>query len=622
MSLKHASRPVQSPRPRDDNNVVRAIRPQHISHPDQPGNPPVSLPRNIEHGGITNHPGQVRQPGNTNRPSMSSQPEQANHSSTLIRSIRTDHSSDAARAAHSDHNNRPIHSGHAERSEPINRSRATGQPKQARHPSQRHRPSNSSQPGTEHHAPSVAHGSAPQVHIEQLEPAAARARIEAAFSRKKTPKVGFFTPLIALIWAMALAYYLFMPPLYKSKWTLILPAAKNGSSVSLESIGHTSSQPGQPFGSASLSPKVIYKEIAGSEQVRSSAADKLGISTKEFGRPRVKLIDETSLILFQMGGRTPKEAQSKANALMIAFNEQLDLLRRDELEKRATFERENLKVYRTKLNEMRKRIVEFQRSSGLLSTEQFSETSTSVELLRRKLVGRRADQQRLLSEQRALKSRIGLSPRMAAKALRLTSNPAFNRLASEYSKVSAELHHNRLRFGKNHPRIRISELQLKGALAQLAKVARGSSIENPIDLGKIVLIANSTQQSELLQSIVANEATLAGLNEELGALDRELLTLESRVAHMGKDAARLEALQKDRLVAEAVFTSAAARLNISLTDQFSSYPMVQALSKPSLPIDRSQPRLLYALAAGILGSLLIFLAWGAAWIRAQYARKR
>jgi len=98
--------------------------------------------------------------------------------------------------------------------------------------------------------------------------------------------------------------------------------------------------------------------------------------------------------------------------------------------------------------------------------------------------------------------------------------------------------------------------------------------------------------------------------------------VESEVKQMGKFAGELEALKKEHLVAEAVYTSAAARLDIGRTDVFDSYPMVQVLSQPSRPENRSQPRLLYAFAAGYLGSFLILMAWGAVWVHKRFGLRR
>ena len=97
-----------------------------------------------------------------------------------------------------------------------------------------------------------------------------------------------------------------------------------------------------------------------------------------------------------------------------------------------------------------------------------------------------------------------------------------------------------------------------------------------------------------------------------------MIRLEKDVARMSQDAARLEYLKKDHLVAEAVFTSAAARLDINRSDLYSSYPLVQTLAAPDLPYERSQPQLILALAAGLIGTLFILFAWSAAWVRRTF----
>jgi uncharacterized protein involved in exopolysaccharide biosynthesis len=456
---------------------------------------------------------------------------------------------------------------------------------------------------------------------EKLQPADARARIEAAF-RRKAPKFHWSIPAIAAVWLMAAGYFFLMPPIYQSKWSLILPAANNGSTVSLETIGQTSTSPSHPFGSVSLSPKVIYKEIAASEQVRRMAAEAMGVSVQAFGKARVKLIDETSLMMFQMNGSTPEQAQSKARALMVAFEKQLDVLRRDELEKRESLVRENLKANRANLERVRAEMLEFQRTSGLLSLEQFKETSSSAEKLRQKLGAQQADLEMLLARQRRLMSRVGLSPELAARGIRLAADPMFGELADKYSKANAIAHESSGRYGPQHPKLRNAKLTAQAALDELLKIVRRSDESGTTDIGELLLVLNASHQSELFKEIVANESAVAGREREVEALKQELATLESKVAEMGRAAAKLQALQKDHLVAEAVFTSAAARLDINRTDLFASYPMVQVLAQPDLAENRSHPRLRYALAAGFLGTFFILLAWGAVWIRSRFGRRR
>lgn len=451
-------------------------------------------------------------------------------------------------------------------------------------------------------------------------PAAARVAIEKAFGRKR--RFNWLLPSLAAVWLLAAAYYLFMPATYTSKWTLIVPVSNNGSTVALDSIGQSSMQPAQNFGSITLSPKVIYKEIADSDQVRQEAARLLGVEESKFGRPRVKLIDETSLMMFQIGARTPEEAKKKGDALVVAFNKQLDNLRRDEAEKRALSIKDNLKSYQASLDAARERIVEFQRASGLRTATQFNETISSVELLRRKITDSRGEIEKLASNQSALVSRLGLDPVAAAAGLKLSANPAFSRLATTYAEANAVMHENRMIYGPNHPAMATARFKSNGAMRELRELALTAGVHPRVDLQSLVTTINATPQGELLRTIVSNESLLEGRRHEVVAMEVELTGLEEEISRLSGDAAQLEKLRKDVLVAEAVLTSATARLDTSKTDLFSSYPIVQTLAAPNLPTERTQPQLLIAIAAGMFGTLFILFAWGALWARKFFNLKR
>ncbi len=60
---------------------------------------------------------------------------------------------------------------------------------------------------------------------------------------------------------------------------------------------------------------------------------------------------------------------------------------------------ESLKTYQLNLQAARERILEQQRKPGVLSLSQFSEASTSMELMRRKLAEVKADVSRINAEQ-------------------------------------------------------------------------------------------------------------------------------------------------------------------------------------------------------------------------------
>jgi capsule polysaccharide export protein KpsE/RkpR len=461
-------------------------------------------------------------------------------------------------------------------------------------------------------------GSAP---ARRFDARAQRRRIEAAFRRPpSTHKLALLA--LAFVWGAALAYYLFVPSTYVSKWTMIVPTSNSSSSVTLESIGQASTQPSQPFGTLQLSPKVIYREIASSDQVRKLAAQMLSIDPRRMGKIRIKSVDETSMLMFQITGSSPEMAQSQGRALIEALGQQLDQLRRDEQEKRARIVRDNLKLYQANLATAQARILEFQRETGLLSLNQFNESSSTAELLRRKQAEHRTEIERLGSEQARLMSRLGFEPAAAAAGLRMAADPAFAKLAASFAESAVAVHENNRLYGPNHPARVLARAKGESAFAELTRIAREARIDPSIDLRSLLLMMNSSHQSELVRTIVANEAAINGRRSESKAIETELARIEADVARLGAHAARLEALKKDHLVAEAVLTSAMARLDTNRADLYSSYPLLQVLAEPDLPESRTQPRLSYAIAAGLVGTLLVLMAWGALWIGASFSPRR
>ena len=141
-------------------------------------------------------------------------------------------------------------------------------------------------------------------------------------------------------------------------------------------------------------------------------------------------------------------------------------------------------------------------------------------------------------------------------------------------------------------------------------------------LPKLILILNSKAREELLKQLVMGESEVDGKRRELAALEQTLTDEEQRLKELNGQAARLEDLKKDHLVAEAVFTSAVARLDTNRADVFASYPLVQILADPDLPMSKSQPLFIYAAAGGLAGTLFASAAWTLAWMRQLFARKR
>ena len=426
---------------------------------------------------------------------------------------------------------------------------------------------------------------------------------------------------VTCVWVFVATYLAFTPRTYISRWMLNVPTASSNVSISLESIGQSNSSPNSPFASSSLSPKVVYKEIAEGEKVRIAAARALGLTLIEFGKPRVKLIDETALMMFEMSARSPEDAKRRSDALITAFNAELDSLRDDELEKRAAALRNNMKDYQNQVRIAREHTIRTQNETGLVSTNQFGEMVTSLTGLRRRLVELGSDIERLTNEQSTLSERLGVTPSEAERALKLASDPTVMKALGEYAEASTLFMTDNERFGPRHPQHMASANRREAAHARLnrliERVTPGAG--RAVDIEQLVTVVNGSQRSDLFLTLVRNDAAIQGRRKEFASVGADRARLEADVTRLSAAAARLEDLKKDQLVADAVLSSAMARLDSSKSDIYGSYPIVQVVAQPDIAENAAQPRPLYAALGGMSGTLFACLAWILAWL--QFAHR-
>jgi uncharacterized protein involved in exopolysaccharide biosynthesis len=429
---------------------------------------------------------------------------------------------------------------------------------------------------------------------------------------------------VTCIWAFVVAYLTFTTPVYVSRWVMNLPGATSNVSVSLESIGQSTSTPSSPFSSASLSPKVVYKEIADGEKVRFAAASSLGLALTEFGRPRVKLVDETALMMFEMTGRSPQEAKRRSEALIVAFGAELERLRADELEKRSTAIRSNIADYQHHSKLARERVVHAQVEAGLISANQFAEMITGLTMLRRRSQELSGEVEKAADEQARLSRQLGITPLEAGMALKLAGDPGLQKILQEYAEASTQFATDDERFGERHPQRLASTSRRDAALSRLRGGIAGIAPEHASQHGieRLTTVVNMSARSDLYATLVRNDAALEGRRRELASMSADRVRIEADVLRLSPIAARLEELKKEQLVADAVLSSATARLDSSKSDIYGSYPIVQVVAPPDIIETAAQPRPLYAALGGISGTFFACLAWMLAWLQSFHRWKR
>ncbi|KAA2314254.1 hypothetical protein DL237_04080 [Pseudooceanicola sediminis] len=425
---------------------------------------------------------------------------------------------------------------------------------------------------------------------------------------------GIFSIGVACIW-MPISSYLATAPLrYTSHLSLILPGSGASSSVSLSQIGQASSFANSAFSNGSVSPTETYKRLLGAERILTAASGSMGMQSRDFGQARIELVDQTGLIHVAITGNSPEDAQARNQALLAAFFSEIEALRANEVRMRQDSGQSAIDEYRNSVIATRAEISALQRESGLISAEQYDALVAEADALARATRDLSVTLDEKTKAVERLEAALDTSPHLAAAALRLHADTQFVALTEEMSLRATELSQLRGRFGERHPQVASARAGHAAAETEAnirAKMLTGLSAEELTTLD----ISHVGSRAALLSDLVKLDAERAGLIAEHDAMTTRLQTSQARKLALIDVAARLEDLQRDFSVSEAVFASAMAKSQTSKTDLYASYPLVQVLEDPSLPVEPSSPRRKLALAAGIAATFFLFMGLLLGWLR-------
>lgn len=411
------------------------------------------------------------------------------------------------------------------------------------------------------------------------------------------------------IWGFAIFYLKVTKPTYISEWALILPGSGTGVSVNIPEIGQASSSSSSAFGSASSDPRANYNFVLTSEPVLAAAAASMKMPVKKFGKPRIKVIDNTTIMHLEVSGSSPKEAQQKSLALYKAFTQQLNLLRAEAVASRDAGTQKTLLSAKSKLEAAQSRLSQYKARSGLGFVDQIKDLSVNIEQLRKQRAEALAQQQQATNRLQQLSTNLGLSAQQAADAFTLQSDQVFQQNLKEYSESSATLTVFLSKWGPNHPEV--VKQRVRQEATQAALLARSSSILNrTVDLQTLKRLnlsdtASGAGRANLFQQLIAVEVERQGVIGQSQVLNQQIHLLEKRLQTLAEKESRLENLQRDVEITQAIFASTVAKLDLGKADIFVDYPLVQFLVKPTLPEAASAPKKSFVLAGAFLGSLLV-----------------
>ncbi|MGD9169745.1 MAG: exopolysaccharide biosynthesis protein [Candidatus Thiodiazotropha sp.] len=431
--------------------------------------------------------------------------------------------------------------------------------------------------------------------------------------------LGVLMAALMMTWLPIGLFVALIPVSYSSKWDLILPGSGSGLAVSLESVGQASANAASPYTSHSIDPKVNYKALAENASVLQAAAAELGMSMAEFGKPRIKLVDQTALMHFRISASSAQLAQRKSQALYKALQRELERLRADEAQQRENAVNLMLESYNENLRTTQQRILDYQSRSRIVSLEQFTELTMNLERSRTELGRLQAEHASIEGRLNSLVQLLGTTPQEAATIHMLQQDALFQQLATQWSTAVTKMSEYRNQWGKKHPAVieaRDNHDKLRSQLRQ-----RLSTLGPESQLTTDRLIALSSGNAVLFTQMVELASSEQGMRQQIATL-KQNISAQSRVLEESTtDASTLEDLKRKHQVATAVLTTALAKLDIGKSDHFSAYPLLQLLTSPTLPEKPDNLARNLALAGGLGATLFVFIGLLLLWNRKPYLRK-
>ena len=408
---------------------------------------------------------------------------------------------------------------------------------------------------------------------------------------------------------LAILNTLFETPKYKTEWVLLLPGTERASTINLDNLGEARSNGKNAYGSVSISPKNTYREIALSQTVIQRAAELYSVPAYAFSKPRIRLIDQTPAMVFTLKGEKPDALKQRAELYNDAFHSVLNDLRANEIERNYQGVEENLSAAKKRLQQARDAIVLYQGSAGIVSDSQFQTWLSDAEQLRIELSRAEVEFAAQSAKLNAELKQLGITAEQAQALLLPQANPATRSTLKTLADTLAKQASIREVYGPQNPIMTQTDKEVAGILAALAVNLKAIPGLRALDKTQLYGLL-SDDMGVALQSINQQQASIEGAKAKIAMLTEHHARYAERIKSHTREAAHLGDLRRNHQIAEAIFSSALAKLDTSRLDIYATYPLTQLLTNPGSTIkrDRMQAKLIIValfLAFGLLSCAII-----------------
>lgn len=425
-------------------------------------------------------------------------------------------------------------------------------------------------------------------------------------------------PLLALncaLFAATVSIALYWPRTWTATAKVILPNVTGGLDASLGTLGNLRDS-GNGF-SQEVNPPTVQATILKSDDVlqRVWAEDPEKDQYKKLDQYaslfKVSPKDQSTVIEIEAKGSSATSAQTRAQALLVVYQERLNELRKDDAAVREKFSREELIASQRDLAQAQRALSKFKQATGLVNVnEQTRALATSVSTLA-------AAQAQALGEGKAaeirskiLASRIGMTPQQAFNALRLGENKEYQAIRQKLSEVEIALTDARGIYTDKNGRVQSLVLRREELLKALKQELSTAVPQGTLQGIDTTLGGNNYKDAriDLIVQLIEAESMGNGAKQQAAQIQQQLDKFNTNLRSFGKDEARLLELQRTYDITEGVYKGLVAQIEQAKVNAFNSYPNVQTLDQPYADPKPTSPKLFLIALGGALGSIFGSLA--------------
>ena len=432
-----------------------------------------------------------------------------------------------------------------------------------------------------------------------------------------------------IIWGLAAAYLNLSPKNYVSEWGVKVLGNNSGVDVTLPEGWRASSGSNNSKPLVSEDPRSDYVYLIQSPDIRKAAASAVGIPVDDFGDLKVTTDSQSTIIGLAIDGKTPEQAQNKANALYSALDRRVSQLRQAEVLRRKKETEASLESARQKVDRAQGELAGYQASSGLNADSQIQDLASGIEQMRQQYAQTLAQEKGAGSQVQQLTADINASSAGAADSYQLQSDPVYQNQFKEYGVAAAAYADLSAQLGDQHPQVVAKRAEVQGLATALEN--RGSFLlGRPVNQATLSQLAPlsldprvEASRGALFQEAVSGRANQSGLQSQSQELANQMALLENRLAQLSQDQFKVNALKRNLQSAETLYASALTTLNLSGEDIYSIYPPVQLAAEPTLPAKNkyTSPNPTIAIGGALAASFLVTTGLLLLWTNAREPRE-